>query len=362
MKQTLLQMTQSILSNLNSDEVNSISDTTESMQVAEVIKQTYFNFIARAQLPEHYDLFQLISANDSTQPVVMTKPDNIKFMDWVKYFDTSVTNSTTSGHGINTDIVSPNWTTTSTTSNTIALGSHTFTVTAGLAIGINSTAKAVAGVNSMIGTVTSYTGTTLIMNVTSIVGSGTYTSWVISMYPGVNSSPEYKYVTILPNQQFIDMVNGFNILENDVDEFNFSVGAENFKFLYKTQQQPRFCTVIKDFYLIFDAYDEFQDSTLQSTKTMCWGQFSPSWSMVDSFIPDLDDQQFPLLLNEAKSLAFLELKQMSHPKAEQESKRQWGTVQKNKSLVDKPSYFDALPNFGRIRGTNSSLFRNNGWR
>jgi len=39
MKSTVLDMTQSILSGLGSDEVNSISDTTESLQVAEVINK-----------------------------------------------------------------------------------------------------------------------------------------------------------------------------------------------------------------------------------------------------------------------------------------------------------------------------------
>jgi len=69
--------------------------------------------------------------------------------------------------------------------------------------------------------------------------------------------------------------------------------------------------------------------------------------MGDTFIPELDDQQFPLLLNEAKSLAFFELKQTPHTKAEQEARRQWTSLQRDKSVDDKPSSFDALPNFGR---------------
>jgi hypothetical protein len=72
--------------------------------------------------------------------------------------------------------------------------------------------------------------------------------------------------------------------------------------------------------------------------------------MVDTFTPDLDSQQFPLLVNEAKALAFFELKQQPHVKAEQELKRQWSTVQKNKSINNRPTYFNELANFGRRTG------------
>ncbi len=51
------------------------------------------------------------------------------------------------------------------------------------------------------------------------------------------------------------------------------------------------------------------DTTLQTSKTLCYGQIIPTFTLEDSFIPDLDDTQFPLLLNEAKAIAFVELKQ-----------------------------------------------------
>jgi len=81
------------------------------------------------------------------------------------------------------------------------------------------------------------------------------------------------------------------------------------------------------------------------------GWVLPRWSMTDNFIPDLDEQQFPMLLNEAKSLAFLELKQQVHPKAEQEIKRQASSIQKFKTKSVRPTPFEQLPNFGRRRGT-----------
>lgn len=244
---------------MSSDEVNSISDSPESVQVAEIVKTTFFNIIARAGLPEQKKLFQLDSSGSNIQPTLMLVPDGIKSIEWLKYFD-----SDTSAH-------------------------------------------------------------------------------------------MYKYVTILPLQQFADYVNGYNTSDANVHTLNFTVDSETFLFNYKTDVTPRFCTIISDFYVIFDSFNSLLDSTLQSEKTQCYGETTPVWLMEDNFIPVLDEEQVPLLLNESKSLAFFELKQTPHVKAEQEAKRQWSSLQRDKSVDNKPSYFDQLPNYGRV-----SAYRNRG--
>ena len=80
---------------------------------------------------------------------------------------------------------------------------------------------------------------------------------------------------------------------------------------------------------------------------MCWAWFIPPFIVEDNFVPNLNDYQFPLLIAEAKSLAFVELKQTVNTKAEQETRRQWSNLQKNKSVTNKPTYFQQLPDFGR---------------
>lgn len=75
----------------------------------------------------------------------------------------------------------------STTSNTIGTGAQTFTVSAGQQYAVNGKITFTSGANSETGTITSYTGTTLVVNITSIVGSGTFTSWVVTQpinWPG----------------------------------------------------------------------------------------------------------------------------------------------------------------------------------
>lgn len=367
MRFTLLDMTQNILSALGSDEVNSISDTTESMQVAQIIKNKYYDIVSRGELPEHEEFFQLDPALDSTQPVLMYIPDGVSKLEYLKYFNTNVgTDTNTTQHGINTDlpVQTPPWFTTSTSSNSIGTGTKIFVLAdLDLDIAQGDSCIASSGANMMFGVVEDYDGTNLTINVLNKIGSGTFTSWSVYKNDSMNPPPGYQYVTILPPQQFVDHVNQFNPYEGDVQALTFTDSYNsvnnNFTFYYKNRQQPQYCTVISNYYVIFDAYDMTQDVTLQASKTLGFGQVVPNFTMDDNFYPDLDDQQFPLLLNEAKSLAFFELKQQTHVKADQEIKRQWSTVQKNKSVANKPTYFDALPNFGRA---GSFITNTNRWK
>lgn len=83
----------------------------------------------------------------------------------------------------NTNVItSTPWTTTSTTSNAIAQGMKTFTVGAGKLFQAGDLVKAQKTSDSgfyMFGPVSSYSGTTLILDVRDTMGSGTITSWDI---------------------------------------------------------------------------------------------------------------------------------------------------------------------------------------
>lgn len=357
-QQTLLQLTQNVLSGLSSDEVNSISDTVESMQVATIIKNKYYDILSRTGYPKLEQAFQLTAPADASTPTLMTIPANIKNLQWLKYFDSNVldgTNPSDFEHDLNTDIVSvPAWSTTSSTSVAVQTGIATFTVSAGLTASAGDGFIATAGTNYLEGTVTSYIGTALVVNATTAVGSGAHTSWTIAQSNGITAPPGYLYVTVLPFQQFMDMVNQFNPVESNVSSFTFSDNSNNFNndftFYYKNNRQPQYCTVLSNHYVIFDSYDNSQDSTLQEDKTMAYGEVIPAFTMSDTFTPNLDVELFQLLLNEAKALAYFELKQMMHPKAEQEAKRQWSSMQRNKSVAHKPTDFEQLPGFGRFSG------------
>lgn len=355
---TLLEITQEILSALDSDSVNSISDTVEATQVATIVKRKYYDILSRGNLPDQQILLQLTASGDATKPTLMYLPAGTVQIDWIKYFDANPNNSATTSqfgsysHSVNLDITTPTlWTTTSSTSNSIGSGSKTFTVaSSSLSVTIGQNVMATSGTNVMFGTLTSYSSTTMVINVTSYAGSGTYTSWTITNSDAF-SIPGYKYITGLPVDEFLDIVNRFNPADSNVGTIAFTEGSNTFNFYYKNDIQPHYYTVIENYYLLFDSYDSAFDSTLQAVKTMAYGQQVSAFTMADSFIPDIDKNDFPLLINEAKALAFFELKQTPHIKAEQEIKRQWSSVQKDKAVSNKPSHFDQLANFGRVPRT-----------
>lgn len=84
-KRTLLAITQSILSATDGDEVNSIGDTMESLQVVDIIRAVYEEIREEHDLPSNSLLFTLEEAATSDYPTRLKLPERISVMKWVKY-------------------------------------------------------------------------------------------------------------------------------------------------------------------------------------------------------------------------------------------------------------------------------------
>lgn len=258
MKYTLLEITQSILSSMDSDEINSINDTVESQQVVEVIKTVYDDIISRSDLNSNKTLFNLVASGDVTKPILMTRPDGIDRMDWLKYDNQKLGDTV------------PNWT----------------------------------------------------------------------------------VIEYLPVDLFIDYMHQWNQNYTYIQQFNHLVNGFTVKFTFRNDTAPRYYTSMDDTTVFFDAFDNTVDTTLQSSKTLGYGFKTTNFVRDDLFVPELLPQQFQLLLNEAKSLAWAELKQTQHPKAEQTARRNWRHLQRTRRAIPDDtqhttSNFDRLPNFAR---------------
>jgi len=70
-KKTLLEIVQDIMNDIDSDDVNSISDTVESAQIAQVCQSVYFDIISTLDLPEHKELMTLTGLGNSAIPNFM---------------------------------------------------------------------------------------------------------------------------------------------------------------------------------------------------------------------------------------------------------------------------------------------------
>lgn len=85
MRYTLLELTQRILEALESDEVNDIGDTTESLAVANIIKECYYDITGEVETQEYHSLFHLDASTDNLKPTLMYLPENVLNIEALSY-------------------------------------------------------------------------------------------------------------------------------------------------------------------------------------------------------------------------------------------------------------------------------------
>lgn len=114
-------------------------------------------------------------------------------------------------------------------------------------------------------------------------------------------SPQY-----MEPMEFIDWTLGLDVTA----EYTETVTDKETGVVYniRNDKDPSFYTIISGKYLIFDSYNKDFESLLQGRHCICYGHTLPAFEMKDEFIPDLQEQQFPILLSRAKTAADMELR------------------------------------------------------
>ena len=87
MAKTLLQITQNILSAMDSDEVSSIYDTVEALQVATIVVETLEAEFGNIDLPGFDKIIQLESVSDVNRPNYLRYGDSVQNIKWLRYRD-----------------------------------------------------------------------------------------------------------------------------------------------------------------------------------------------------------------------------------------------------------------------------------
>lgn len=85
MKFTLLEIVQDVLNEMDADFVNSINETVESQQVAQIAKTCFNEMISNRDWPHLQKLSQLEAPNNVSIPTHMMIPDGVKRVEWIKY-------------------------------------------------------------------------------------------------------------------------------------------------------------------------------------------------------------------------------------------------------------------------------------
>jgi hypothetical protein len=208
MKMTLLDMVQNILTAMNSDAVNSISDTIESEQVAMTVKDVYMKMCATREIPVHLANVEMLASGSLQRPTVLKIPDNVEDILELSYNDKPLK----------------------------------------------------------------------------------------FLYPD-----EFSYM--MRNR----------VESTIVEKITDGVG---YVFKIYVDRDPEYYTTYDDKELFFDAYDKTKSDTLLASNSLAYVELFPSFEMVDDYIPDLPSHMFPYLLEAAKSLSFVNVKQMPNAAVE----------------------------------------------
>jgi len=238
---TLLEITQNILGAMESDKVNSIGDTEESLSVAEVVKETYFDLIAQRDWPFLKMRGNLTGLSDTDNPTKMQFPATCNKVYWLKY--------------------------------------------------------------------------------------------------------NKKDVSWMEPKQFQDLIDARVVTANVYDANGYGLASD-----------PSYWTSFDDDYVWFDSRDEDEDDTLQESKAVAYLLTTPTWSVEDTFIPQLPEKMFPYLLADAKATCFVNFKQTANAKEDRKSQRLRVRMQNEAWKNEKgESMYDSNVNYGRSTPSPSRL-------
>jgi hypothetical protein len=157
----------------------------------------------------------------------------------------------------------------------------------------------------------------------------------------------FQNVNPLVRYDFFQRMNSLDSADANVYQYNYLVGTQTFDVRGYNDRFPGHYTVVADHSIIFDNYRADLEQTIVANKTMCYGKLIPVFQRQDTFVPDLDPENFTLLFNEAKSQAFIELKQVANAKADQRARRALVSVSRNKHKTEQPMPLRQAYDFGR---------------
>lgn len=248
-RQTLLEITQDILmTGLDSDTVNSISDTEEATQVANIVKNTYFDMVSRRIFPEQKELTKLDSIADSTRPCYLKLPTNVRRLDRFEY------------------------------------------------------------------------------NVSE------------------DSNVSYREIMWKDPEEFLDWTRFRDVSDQETTTMLDING--NTSIVIRNNKMPSYFTSFDDEHVVCDAYKSTIDDVLQTSKTRAYVTKMPTFSLEDSFVPDINDVHFRMLVNEAKSTAVAVIQKTINPALAQSARDQKVHTQNDRTRFQDR---ESLQGFGRKR-------------
>lgn len=149
-------------------------------------------------------------------------------------------------------------------------------------------------------------------------------------------------------ERFLNMTQGRNTERPDVVTITDFSGV---RIHILNDNKPQFWTSFDDEYVVFDAFDEGIDSTLQGNKSQALCKIIPDFVIADDTVADMPAHVFQTWIAEVKSTAMLYLRQEISQKDEQRARRGLAVLRRDASRTDnsdgKVKFGRRTRNFGR---------------
>lgn len=165
---------------------------------------------------------------------------------------------------------------------------------------------------------------------------------------------KWEYLTFLPLDEFMEKSHFYAQLDDENTNVQTMTISDTHiasnTIYYLDDEGPSYFTIVDNRFILFNAFDSAVDSTIQNSKLLAMGKKTYTFSMTDAFdFTPLDSLQIDYLYNEAKTQAFLEIKQLENKQAQARAKRGAVAAQHNSSVIQLYEYGrnDGLPNYSR---------------
>ena len=257
MKKTLLELTQDVLNAIDGEDVNSISDSVESLQIAQDIKNVYYDLIGRKDWQFLRKLKTLNSVSDIDHPTHLLIPENASKMEFLMYNKQKVGNDR---------------------------------------------------------------------------------RFLKEIY--------YRY----PD----DFLLYVNQRDNTQDHYDLVTDFDGAIITIRNDEHPTYFTSFDDKYIVMDSYDGDIEDSLQGRNTQISLFMIPTWTIGDTFTPDLPAEMFPLFLSECISFSQARKNDVLLKKSEQTATRQQRHLSQTHGVVQSGVRY---PNYGRT-GNKSGGYSN----
>lgn len=168
-----------------------------------------------------------------------------------------------------------------------------------------------------------------------LIPAGTSKVEVFKYDKSTTSAKEYRPVYYETPEQFLDRLYSRDSTASNVVTVPSLTNSVDL--LIYNDKMPSYFTTFDNDYIICDSYLATEEDSLQTSKTMVYGEKIPEVTKTDSFVFDMGHKYFPYLIAEAKSMANIVMLKQANPKAEAIARTHKYTIQKERWKLGEPN-------------------------